>query len=57
MVIREMLAITLVMSGIGLLGWALVAPDLALLVLPMAIGGLATGLCFYLLQSKRGGPG
>jgi hypothetical protein len=57
MVIRQMLVITLIVTGLGLLGWALTALDLALLVLPMAIGGLATGLCLYLLQSERDRPG
>jgi len=55
--IREVLAITLIVAGLGLLGWVLAAPDRMLPGLPMAAGGLATGLwLFFLLPegSERG---
>ena len=55
--IREILAITLVVSGLGLLGWALAVPDRALPVLPMAAGELATGLWLFLLRLERGERG
>ena len=50
--IREILAITLVVSGLRLLGWVLAAPDRTLSVLPLAIGVLATGIWLFLLRSE-----
>ena len=48
--VREILAITLVVSGLGLLGWALAAPERLLPVLPVAAWELATGLWLLLLR-------
>ena len=50
---REILAVTLVVAGLALLGWTLAAPDRALLALPMAIGELAMGLWLFLFRPER----
>ena len=51
---REGMAILMVVSGLGLLGWGLAEPDRVLLALPIAVGELAIGLCLYLLWFGRG---
>jgi len=51
--IREAIAILLVVSGLGLFGWGLSEPDRALLALPIAVGELVVGLCLYLLWFGR----
>ena len=51
---REGMAILLVVSGLGLLGWGLAEPDRVMMTLPIAVGGLVTGLCLYLLWFGRG---
>ena len=55
--IREVLAITLIVAGLGVLGWVISAPDRALPVLPMAVGELATGLwlCLFRPEGGKGG--
>ena len=50
---REGMAILLVVSGLGLLGWGLAEPDRVLLALPIAVGELVIGLCLYLLWFGR----
>ena len=50
---REGMAILMVVSGLGLLGWGLAEPDRVLLALPIAVGELAVGLCLYLLWFDR----
>lgn len=55
--IRETLAMALVVSGVGLLGWALAAPERALSVLFLAIGELAVGLWLFLFRPQGGERG
>jgi hypothetical protein len=52
--LRELLAVTLILAGLGLLGWMISAPDRALPALPVAAGGLATGLWLFLLHPGGG---
>jgi hypothetical protein len=55
--IQEILAITLIASSLGLLGWALVSSYWGFAVLPIALGELITGLYLYLLRSEGGKRG
>jgi len=46
--IRETLVIALIGSGLGLLGWALAAPERLLLMLPLIAGEWIIGVWFCL---------
>lgn len=50
---REILAITLLVCGIGLLVFALAVPEQGLSALPMAVGELALGAWLTLIQPKK----
>ena len=52
-VIREVLAIAFIASGLSLLSWALAAPERVQPVLPVAIGELMMGI--WLLSLQTGG--
>lgn len=52
--IREILAIELIVSGLGLLGWVIAAPDQMLPGTPVAAGELALGLWLFLLRPEGG---
>lgn len=49
--IREILAIALIASGLSLLGWALAAPERLLSASPFVIGELTAGIWLFLLRS------
>lgn len=55
--IREILAIELIVSGLGLLGWVIAAPDQMLPGTPVAAGELALGLWLFLLRPEGGERG
>lgn len=49
--LREILAIAFIASGLSLLGWALTAPERVLPVFPVAMGELMIGTWLLLLRS------
>jgi hypothetical protein len=55
--IREILAIGLIVAGLALLSWVLAAPDRLLPGLPMAAGELAIGVWLFFLQPEGGERG
>jgi len=51
--IREILAIALIVAGLGVLGWVIAVPDKTLSALPMTVGELTTGLWLFCSGWKR----